>query len=239
MKILAIDSSCSSASCAILNDNKLEVEIFLNHKLQHSIILFPMIEQVLQMTELTIDDIDAVAVSGGPGSFTGIRIGVATAKGIVQGGAGNKKFAAISSLDAMAFQQMGFNGIVCPIMDALRDNVYTALYIAENGKLNKIYDYDALHIDELITTLQARDEAVIFCGDAASIHGERLIESLGSKACFSTLSLAMPRASSIAELALIKFNNGEEDNIFTFSPIYLRKSQAEREYERKHGEIIE
>lgn len=236
MKILAIDASCSSASCAILNDDKLEVEIFLNHKLQHSVILFPMIEQVLQMIDITIDDIDAVAVSGGPGSFTGIRIGVATAKGIVQGG--NKKFAAISSLDAMAFQQVNFNGIVCPIMDALRDNIYTALYTTENGKLNKIYDYNALHIDELIATLQARNEAVMFCGDAALVHRTRLIEGLGNKAHFSTLSLAMPRASSIAELALIKFNEGQEDNIFTFSPLYLRKSQAEREYESKHGEVI-
>jgi tRNA threonylcarbamoyladenosine biosynthesis protein TsaB len=237
MRILGIDSSCSSASCAILSDNKLEAEIFLNHKLLHSIVLFPMIERVLEMVEISIDDIDGVAVSGGPGSFTGIRIGISAAKGIAQGG--NKKFTAISSLDAMAFQQFGFDGVVCPIMDALRDNVYTSLYNFEKGKLNKIQDYNALHIDELLIELGNIDEKVIFCGDAALLHRNNIIEKLKTKAYFSSLALSMPRASSIAELAADRFKKGLDDNLYTYSPIYLRKPQAEREYERKHGESIE
>jgi tRNA threonylcarbamoyladenosine biosynthesis protein TsaB len=237
MRILGIDSSCSSASCAILNDNKLEAEIFLNHKLLHSIVLFPMIERVLEMVEISIEDIDGVAVSGGPGSFTGIRIGVSAAKGLAQGG--NIKFAGISSLDAMAFQQSGFEGVICPIMDALRDNVYTALYNFENGKLNKILDYNALHIEELMTELGNIDKKVIFCGDAVELHRIKIIEKLETKAYFSSLSQSMPRASSIAELAAYKFKNGLEDDLYTYSPIYLRKPQAVREYEKKHGETIE
>lgn len=237
MRVLSIDSSGSCATVAVLTDEKLEGEIFLNYKMQHSVVLFPMIENALEMLELKIDDIDAVAVSGGPGSFTGLRIGVAAAKGIAQGG--NKKFIGISSLDAMAFQQMGFSGIICPIMDALRDNVYTALYTFEMGELYKIRDYDALHMDELLAVLKDREEKVIFCGDAVSIHKERIKAVLSDRAVFSPISMNMPRASSIGELALLRLNRGEEDNIYTYSPIYLRKSQAEREYERKQGVGVE
>lgn len=237
MRILAIDSSCSCASCAILNDDKLEAEIYLNHKLQHSIILFPMIEKIIKMVDLTIEDIDGIGVSGGPGSFTGLRIGVSTAKGIAQGG--NKKFVAISGLEAMAFQQGAFEGIICPLMDALRDNVYTAFYKWDNGCLNKVYDYNAIHIDEVIEELIKRNEKVMFCGDAVPIHKDLIIQKLKGNAYFAPKALSMPRASAIGELALIKFNNGIEDSIYTFSPIYLRKSQAEREYEKKHGEAVE
>ncbi|TDT62437.1 tRNA (adenosine(37)-N6)-threonylcarbamoyltransferase complex dimerization subunit type 1 TsaB [Fonticella tunisiensis] len=237
MRILAIDTSGSAATAAVLSDEKLEAEVFLNHKLQHSTILFPMIEDLLKMLELNINDIDAVAVSGGPGSFTGLRIGVAAAKGIAQGG--NMKFIGISSLDAMAFQQVGFDGIICPIMDALRDNVYTSLYSWQNDELFKVHDYDALHIDDLISRLMERSERVMFCGDGVKLHRDRLIEALKDRAAFAPLSTNMPRASSLAELALLRLKKGEEDSIFTYGPIYIRKSQAEREYERKQGVRVE
>lgn len=233
MRILGIDTSCSAATAAILSDEKLEAEIFLNHKMQHSVILFPMIEKMLNMLQIKIQDIDAVAVSGGPGSFTGLRIGVSAAKGIVQGG--NKKFVAVSSLDAIAFQQVGFDGIICPMLDALRDNVYTRLFSWQSGELFNLYDYDALHIDELLKRLSGRNERVMFCGDAVKMHRERIIEKLGERALFAPLSTAMPRAASIAELGRIKLQRGMEDDIYTYSPIYIRKSQAEREYDRKIG----
>lgn len=233
MRILGIDTSCSAATAAILNDEKLEAEIFLNHKMQHSVILFPMIDKMLKMLEIKIQDIDAVAVSGGPGSFTGLRIGAAAAKGIAQGG--DKKFVAVSSLDAIAFQQVGFDGVICPILDALRDNVYTRLFTWQGGELFNLYDYDALHIDELLKKLSERNEKVMFCGDAVKIHSERIRNILGEKALFAPLSTTMPRASSIAELGKIKLDKGMEDDIYTYSPIYIRKSQAEREYERKIG----
>lgn len=235
MRILGIDSSCSAATVAMLNDGVLDMEIYINHKMQHSVMLFPMIEDMMKELEIEIDDIDAIAVSGGPGSFTGLRIGVASAKGIAQGG--NKSFIGISSLDAMAFQQPGFEGIICPIMDALRDNVYTALYkgAPTTGEPERLGDYIALHIDELLEQLSCRNERVIFCGDAVLIHKERILKKLGNKAFFAPANSSMPRASSIAELAAYRLSRGEKDDIHTFSPIYLRKSQAEREYERKHG----
>jgi len=235
MRILGIDSSCSAATVAVQNDRTLEMEIYINHKLQHSVMLFPMIEDMLEKLEITIDDIDAIAVSGGPGSFTGLRIGVASAKGIAQGG--NKQFVGISSLDAMAFQQSGFKGIICPIMDALRENVYTALYKGNGtpGEPERFSDYMALHIDELLEKLLAENEKVIFCGDALHLHEDRIKEKLGDMAFFAPANSSMPRASSIAELAAYRLGRGEADDIHTFSPIYLRESQAEREYHRKHG----
>ena len=233
MRILGIDSSCSAATVAILNDGMLEMEIFLNHKLQHSVVLFPMIEDMMNRLEITIDDIDAIAVSGGPGSFTGLRIGVASAKGIAQGG--NKEFIGVSSLDAMAFQQVGFDGTICPIMDALRDNVYAAFYKGRPGEPERKRDYMALHIDELLDKLSSGGERVIFCGDALPLHKARIKECLGDRAFFAPSNSSLPRASSIAELAMLRLSRGEKDDIHTFSPIYIRKSQAEREYERKHG----
>jgi tRNA threonylcarbamoyl adenosine modification protein YeaZ len=233
MKILAIESSGSAAGAAVLYDEKVVSEVFLNHKLQHSVILMPIIEEVLRTSEITMDDIDAVAVSGGPGSFTGLRIGVSTAKGLAQGG--NKKFVAVSSLDAMAFQQYGFNGIICPMMDALRDNVYTCIYSYQGGELFKICDYSAEHIDELLNKLEKRNENIVFCGDAVGLHKKIIVEKLSQRACFAPVSMMLPRASSIAELAAMKILRGQEDDIYTYSPVYLRKSQAEREYERKHG----
>lgn len=236
MRILAIETSGMAAGTAVLNDDKLEGEIFLNHKLVHSVMLFPLIDKVMSMAELKVDDIDAVAVSGGPGSFTGLRIGVAAAKGIAQGK--NKKFIGISSLDANAFMQVGFNGIVCPMMDALRDNVYYSLYTWQGGEFLKITDYDALHIDELLKILAARSENIMFCGDAAPLHKERIIKILKDRAFFAPLTTMLPHASAIAELALMRLKKGEEDSIYTYSPVYIRLSQAEREYAKKMGTLV-
>ncbi|CDF57508.1 tRNA (adenosine(37)-N6)-threonylcarbamoyltransferase complex dimerization subunit type 1 TsaB [Thermobrachium celere] len=236
MKVLAMDTSSSVATVSIVSDEKVEGEIYLNHKMQHSVILFPMIEKLLDITENKLDDIDIIAVSGGPGSFTGLRIGVAAAKGIVQGA--NKIFITVSSLEAMAYQQGDFEGVICPIMDALRDNVYTALYQFKEGELTNIMSIDALHIDELLDKLEAYDR-VLFCGDAVSIHIGRIKDRLKERAYFSTQNNMLPRASSIGEIALKKYRKGEVSDIYTFSPLYIRKSQAEREYEKRTGEKLE
>ncbi|MCX7694665.1 MAG: tRNA (adenosine(37)-N6)-threonylcarbamoyltransferase complex dimerization subunit type 1 TsaB [Caloramator sp.] len=236
MKVLAMDTSSSVATVAIVSDEKVEGEIYLNHKMQHSVILFPMIERLLEITENNLKDIDIIAVSGGPGSFTGLRIGVAAAKGMVQGS--NKTFITVSSLEAMAYQQGHFDGVICPIMDALRDNVYTALYEFKDGELNNIMQIDALHIDELFEKLEIYNK-ILFCGDAVSIHSGKIKDRLKDRALFSTQNNMLPRASSIGEIALKKYNKGEVSDIYTFSPLYIRKSQAEREYEKRTGEKIE
>lgn len=235
MRVLSIESSMRAAGAAVINENKLEAEVFLDYKLQHSVVLLPMIENILKRLEITMDDIDAVAVSAGPGSFTGLRIGLAAAKGIAQGK--DKDFIAVSSLDSMAFAQVGFDGIICPIMDALRDNVYTCKFRWEGEKLIRLCEYEALHINELLKNLE--DNKVMFCGDGVKIHENIIKETLRDRAYFAPLSTMMPRASFLGELALLRLKDGERHNIYTFSPIYIRKSQAEREYEKRTGENLE
>lgn len=236
MKILSIETSTTAASCAVQSEGKLVTEVFLNHKLHHSVLLFPMLEEVLARAELTMEQIDVIAVSGGPGSFTGLRIGIAAAKGLCLGS--GKPFVAISSLDAMAFTTYGFGGIICPMMDALRANVYSALYRWENGKLVKIKDYMALPMDELVEQLAEFTDPILFAGDCIPEHRQLLIEKLGERAVFVPISMTMPRASAIGELAATRAAVGDFDDMDAYAPIYLRKPQAEREYEKKHGVIL-
>lgn len=237
MKVLSIDSSTASAACAIVEDGKLLGEVSLNDKKQHSIILMPIIDSLLNNLSMNIKDIDAFIVSSGPGSFTGLRIGMATAKGLAQ--ANNKPFIGISSLDALAFNLAYTSGIICPILDALRDNVYTALYSFNKGKLERISDYMALHIDELISIINEKGSiSTTFIGDAVPKFKNKLQESF-KEVYFAPAHLNITRASSLGELGLFKLAEGEEDNLLTFSPIYLRKSQAEREYESKTGMSID
>ncbi|KRQ87702.1 tRNA threonylcarbamoyladenosine biosynthesis protein TsaB [Caloramator mitchellensis] len=234
MRVLAIESSSTVASVAVVTDEKVEGEVYINNKLQHSVLLFPIIENLFKTLGIKVDDLDAVAVSGGPGSFTGLRIGVSAAKGIAQGR--DLKFIGVSSLDALAFMQNSFDGVIVPMMDALRENVYTAIYKFENDELIKLHDYDALHIDELVEKLIEYDK-VLFCGDAIKLHAEKLKNILKNIYLSKNIS-TYPRAAAIGEIALKRLKDGISDNINTYSPIYIRKSQAEREYEKRVG-IIE
>lgn len=236
MKILSLDTSTSSAACAILEDNKLLGEITFNDKKQHSIILMPEINYLLNNLKLQLKDIDGYVVSKGPGSFTGLRIGMATVKGLAQGT--DKPFIGISTLDALAYNLAYTSGIICPIMDALRDNVYTALYKFENEELKQLTDYMAIHIDELISMLKEHPTPnVTFIGDGIPKFREKLSESF-ENVYFAPAHLNVAKAASLGELGLLKLKNGESDNLLSFAPIYLRKSQAEREYENRTGMSI-
>lgn len=230
MKILSVDSSTESATCAVLDDDKLLGEITFNYKKQHSVILMNIIDFLLNNLNITIKDIDGFVISKGPGSFTGLRIGAATIKGLSQGS--NKPFVAVSSLDALANNMAFTEGIICPILDALRNNVYTALYKHKNGELQRITDISIQSIDELIETLSKYDCNITFIGDALT-KLENIIKSNLPNANFAPPSLNVAKASSLGELGLNLFKSGYVDNIYTFSPIYIRKSQAEREYEKK------
>lgn len=232
MIVLSIDSSTESATCAVLSDDKLLGEIILNDKKQHSVVLMPAVDNLLKNLNLTIKDIDAYVVSKGPGSFTGLRIGMSMVKGLSQGS--GKPFVSISSLDALANNMAYTNGIICPILDALRDNVYTALYSFENGSLNRQSEYLPLHIDELINLLKEQNTPVTFIGDAVDKFKDKLMESFAAVQ-FAPKHLNIVRASSLGELGYELLKNGVYDDIYTSSPIYLRKSQAEREYDKKIG----
>ena len=229
MIVLSVDSSSKVATVAILKDDVLLGEYILNDKREHSVILMPLIETLLKECNLTIDDIDGYVVSKGPGSFTGLRIGMATVKGMSFGN--NKPYISISSLDALAYNLISFNGIICPIMDALRENVYTALYKNNNDSLEKIMDYTALDIDELVNLLKNKNEEVIFVGDGLYKHKKYICDNF-PKAHFAPVHLNIIRASSLGELGLNLLKNGICDDSNS-APIYLKKPQAERELERR------
>jgi len=230
MLILSIDSSTESASCAILEENRLLGEISFNYKKQHSVILMTMVDNLLKNLALTITDIDGFVISKGPGSFTGLRIGIATVKGLSQGT--GKPFLGVSSLDALAYNMAFTSGIVCPIIDALRGNVYTALYKFNGAKLEKISDYLLISIDELLILLKEKEETCTFIGDAVHIFKDKLVEALPGVQ-FAPVHLNLARASALGELGLSSLALGNHDDINTFAPLYLRKCQAEREYDKK------
>lgn len=229
MKILSIDSSSKVATAAIVNEDGLIAEYTLNNKAEHSILIMEMIDNLLKSSNLTISDIDGFAVSKGPGSFTGLRIGMATIKGLSFGS--NKPYISISTLDALAYSLLNFDGIICPIMDALRDSVYTGLYKNNNGTLETLLEPSALDLEELVTLLKDKNEKVIFTGDGLVKHKEYLKNNL-ENACFPPNHLSVIRASSLAELGLIELTKGISDDPNS-SPLYLKKPQAQRELESR------
>jgi len=231
MKVLAIDTSSVVATAAIMDDEKLVCEYVLNHKKTHSQKIMTMIEEMLSSSELNIEDIDVFAVASGPGSFTGLRIGAATIKGLAH--AVNKPVVGVSTLDGLAFNLPFCKYLICPIMDARREQVYNALYKWVDNTFYIIEDYRALALEQLIEELKARNEKVMFTGDGVPVFKEKLMSELGELCEFAPLSCRLQRASAIAELALQRAKEGQVESYLTFKPFYLRKSQAEREYEKK------
>jgi tRNA threonylcarbamoyl adenosine modification protein YeaZ len=248
MIILAVDSSSKVATVALMKDEKLLGEINLNDKKEHSVILMNIIQDLLKHNNLSIDDIDGYVVSKGPGSFTGLRIGMATIKGLSFGS--NKPYVSVSSLDALALSVSNFDGIICPIMDALRNSVYTSLYKGHSNSgnyidepkdsdlknelpisLEKLLDYSALDIDELIELIKSKKEKVIFIGDGIDKYKDYLIENCPN-CYFPPNHLNLVRASSLGELGSILIKNGNFDDSNS-TPFYLKKPQAEREYEQR------
>ena len=231
MVILGIESSAVSASAAVVKDGKLLSEAFLNVGLTHSVTLLPLIKQASEGAGLTPEEIDAVAVSNGPGSFTGVRIGVATAKGIAQ--PTGKKCVPVSTLEAIAYPLSVSDCIAVSVMDARCNQVYCALFRCANGKMTRLTEDDAISLDALCDILKSYNEKIIFIGDGADISYKYLHDSLPDITVVSPL-IKYQRASSVAFLAAERLEN--IDNIRTpdeLVPSYLRLSQAERELKKK------
>lgn len=233
MRILSIDTSASVATAAITDGEKLVCEFIINTKLTHSQTLMPIIDSVLKKSEIGLEGIDLIAVANGPGSFTGLRIGVSSAKGLAH--AKNIPMVGISTLTSMAYNLPYCEYLISPIMDARREQVYNALYKWENGKLKEIEKPRALGIDELLEELKNTGENVVFLGDGVPVHLEIIKKTLGDKAFFSPSSANAQRASSLAPIAEKLFDEGKAIDCYGLEPIYLRKSQAEREAEKKEN----
>ncbi|MFP4698336.1 MAG: tRNA (adenosine(37)-N6)-threonylcarbamoyltransferase complex dimerization subunit type 1 TsaB [Eubacteriales bacterium] len=231
MKILAIDSSGIVASVAVVTDNELVSEYTINYKKTHSQTLMPMIEEMNKSIELDLKTIDSIAVAAGPGSFTGLRIGAATAKGLAL--ALNKSIISVPTLDGLAYNIYNKESLICPIMDARRDQVYTSIYKIKENKLIKLTDYMATDIKEILTKLKEYNKSVIFNGDGVSSFKEIIIRSELKEYSFAPVHLMKQHASSVGALAIEYAKQGKIVSANEFVPFYLRKSQAEREHELK------
>lgn len=224
MNILAIDTSSAVASVAVLKDGVTAGEYSINNGKTHSQIIVPMVCQALDKSGITLDDVDVFAVTLGPGSFTGLRIGVATAKTFAQ--AKGKEIIGVSSLDSLCVNACFYNDVlICPIIDARRGNVYNAVY--KNGE--KLKEDRLISLDSLFEELG--QQKVVFLGDGAIKHKEIILSKLGDNAVFVPEHLAMQKASSAAYLAQRRAECKDYDNLYNISPIYVRSSQAEREIE--------
>nr|WP_302596944.1 tRNA (adenosine(37)-N6)-threonylcarbamoyltransferase complex dimerization subunit type 1 TsaB [uncultured Cellulosilyticum sp.] len=231
MNILAIDASGIAGSVAYIRDGKLAGEYYICHKLTHSETIMPMLEHMRDLIGIDLEKLDAIAVTSGPGSFTGLRIGVTTAKALAL--ALNIPVVGIPTLDALAHNMTHTTATICPIMDARRNQVYTAVYKWEGSELMRLTDHLACDMDEHLEMLANRNEDILFLGDGVEIYREKVIAKLGEKALFAPGFLNLQRAGTLAEAACKAYERGEACDADTFVPIYLRKSQAEREREER------
>lgn len=231
MKILGIDSSGMVAGVAIIDEDITIAEYNVNYKKTHSETLLPMLDQIISMTSTELSEVDAIAIAAGPGSFTGLRIGSATAKGL--GMAIEKPIISVPTCHALAYNMYGVDGLVCPIMDARRNQVYTGLYEFVDGQLEVIGDQEALDIHELIEKLNSINKKVTFLGDGVPVFKDVISDEIKTPYSFAPVHMNRQRAASVATLGLNMFKAGIYENADDHSPIYLRKSQAEREREEK------
>ncbi len=224
MKILALDSSATVASVALCEDETLLAEYTLNNGNTHSETLLPMVETLLSHFGITVDDVDLFAASTGPGSFTGVRIGAATLKGLAF--AKNTPCVGVSTLEALAENAVALGGLVCPVMNARRAQVYTALFRSDGRTLVRLLPDSAMAISELDEMLSTYGEPICFVGDGKQITLNALQKTearpLPDRLCHQS-------AYSVAQVALRAYRDGRATDDAALAVTYLRPSQAERE----------
>ena len=234
MKILGLDSSGLVASVAIVEDTELRGEYTINYKKTHSQTLLPMLDEVAKMIDLDLDTVDAIAVAGGPGSFTGLRIGSATAKGL--GLALQKPLIHVPTVDALAYNLVGHRDMVCPLMDARRNQAYTGLYAFDGNRMQVIHQQCAVAIEEMIEKVNEQNRPVVFLGDGVPVFTLFIEEHCKVPYTFAPAHMNKQRAGSVAVLGMQMFDEGEYESANEHRPDYLRLSQAERELKERQSE---
>lgn len=231
MKILAIDSSGLVAGVAVVEDDVLLAEYTTNYKKTHSQTLLPMLEELRNMIELDLDTIDAIAIASGPGSFTGLRIGSATAKGL--GLALNKPLVEVPTLEGLAWNLWGSDQLICPLMDARRNQVYTAAYEfvpqGEGYKLQTVLPQQPIDIVEMVKELNGIGREVVFLGDGVPVYSNLIREHIKVPYSLAPAGCNRQRAACVAALGAIYFAAGQTVSAEAHKPEYLRKSQAEQD----------
>lgn len=227
MKILALDSSGLVASVAVLEDENLLGEFTMNYKKTHSQTLLPMLDQVAEMIELDMQSIDAIAIAGGPGSFTGLRIGSATAKGL--GLALNKPVVSVPTVEGLAYNLCGHRDLVCPLMDARRNQTYTGLYEFQGNEMKTLVEQCAVGIEEILEKINDFGRPVVFLGDGVPVFRAIIKEKCKAAYSFAPPHLSKQRAGAVGTLAMEYYRLGRYTDAAEHKPDYLRLSQAERE----------
>ena len=234
MKLLVLESSGLVASVALMEENSMICEFTMNHKKTHSQTLLPMVDEMMKITGFNKKELDAIAISKGPGSFTGLRIGSATAKGLAQ--ALNIPVVSVSSLEGLAANLYGTKDLICPIMDARRSQVYAGIFQYEGERLIARMEDDAIAVADLIKVLNEKGEPVIFLGDGVPVYGKMLEEGLTVPYRFAPAHMYRQRAGAVGMLAIQYYKEGRTEKARDHKPEYLRKSQAERELiEKQNG----
>lgn len=233
MKILAIDTSSETATAAVTDGNVLLGEYVLNHKKTHSQKLMVMIERMMSDLELQISDIDLFAAAEGPGSFTGLRIGIATIKGLAH--SVNRPTAGVPTLEGLAYNLPYAAGIIVPIMDARNNQVFNGAYEWVNGELQTVIEPNACNINECISRVAGKN--AIFAGDGVNVYEELIRSAMGDKAQFAPVNARLSRAASVAAAAAVYAAKGKTMHYTELAPKYLRLSQAEQELAKKQGVI--
>ena len=231
MNILGIDSSGLVASVALQSDDKLVGEYTIHNKKTHSQTLLPMIHDMLEMAGVSVKELDAIAVASGPGSFTGLRIGAATAKGL--GGALSIPLIAVPTLEGLAYNLAGAEALVCPIMDARRQQAYYGIYDVSKEVPVEIEKPDAAPIEVVLQKAKETKREVIFLGDGVPAHREALQQGLNVAWQEAPAHMNRQSAASVAVLGARYYDEGKIVSAEAFRPDYLRKSQAEREREAR------
>lgn len=235
MKILALDSSGLVASVAVTEDDNLLGEYTINYKKTHSQTLLPMLDEVAKMIELDLKTVDVIAVSAGPGSFTGLRIGSATAKGLAL--ALDKKIVSVPTVDALAYNIWNCTDVICPLMDARRQQTYTGLYTFEDGRMQTLLPQCVVQIEEIINKVNDMGKPVVFLGDGVPVFADFIARHCKVPYQYAPAHCNKQRAASVAALGAILYGEGKAEPAAEHKPDYLRLSQAERERQEKERDF--
>lgn len=242
MKILALDSSGLVASAAILTDETIIAEYTMNYKKTHSQTLLPMVDEIVKMTGQDLSGLDAIAVAAGPGSFTGLRIGSATAKGL--GLALDKPLVSVPTLEGMAYNLYGSASLICPMMDARRKQVYTGLYCWVDGEFTCRLSQRACPVEDIladcIREAEESGKSLVFLGDGVPVYKDMICEIMdqsGAAYVFAPPHMNRQRAGSVGVRGLELYQMGQTETAADHAPVYLRKSQAEQELIKRGGSL--
>jgi len=231
MKVLGIDTSTMTAGVGIVEEDQVLVDLKFDVKITYSEVLLSTIELALKTVGMKIGDMDGFAISIGPGSFTGLRIGLSTVKGLCF--ASGKPLASVISLDAIAALSLYCQHPVIPLLDAKKNQVYAAIYDTQEGNLRRESEYLVVEVENLVKMISKK---TLFVGPGARIYQKELIQLLGDKACFALNEQSLPSGAGVARIGLNKIISGQTEEITNLEPLYIRMSEAELKFRRQKTE---